>query len=157
EILRERTGDDWVKFEQQYDYAALLPYRETLLCRDDGIIDRSAAWTRVRRLHARGQFVPTDESMPGKFEFHTRGNGRASTSETSIANLLAHSGAAEPQSIPLASEIDDQKIAETVLRLFRMGALSLQTEPFPFTLTPGEHPVASPLARFQAAQGETTL
>jgi SAM-dependent methyltransferase len=157
EILRERTGDDWVRFEQQYDYAALLPYRETLLCRDDGIIDRAAAWERVRRLHARGQFVPTDESTPGKFEFRTRGNGRASTSETSIANLLGHIGATEPQSIPLASEINDQKIAETVLRLFRMGALSLQTEPFPFTLTPDEHPVASPLARLQAAQGQTTL
>jgi len=156
EILRERTGDDWVRFEQQYDYAALLPYRETLLCHDSGIIDRTAAWTRVRRLHARGQFIPADDSEAGKFEFCTR-NGRASTSEASIAKLLAHIGAAEPQSIPLANEIDGQKIAETVLRLFRTGALSLQTEPFPFTLTPGEHPVASALARLQAARGEITL
>jgi SAM-dependent methyltransferase len=157
EILRERTGDDWVRFEQHYDYAALLPYRETILCRDSGIIDRSAAWTRVRRLYARGQFVPGDASVSGKFEFRTRGNGCASTSEISIANLLGHIGAAEPHSISLASEIGDQKIGETLLRLFRIGALSLQTEPFPFTLTPGKHPVASTLARLQAAQGQANL
>jgi SAM-dependent methyltransferase len=156
EILRERTGDDWVRFEQQYDYVALLPFRKTLLCHDSGTIDRTAAWTRVRRLHARGQFIPTDGSESGKFEFRTR-NARASTSEESIAKLLSHIGAAYPQSSPLADEIDGQKIAETVLRLFRTGALSLQTEPFPFTLMPGEHPVASALARLQAAQGETTL
>ena len=159
EVLRKRAGDDWVRFEQLYDYAALLPFRQTLLCRDSGIVDRSEAWTRVRRLHAQGQFAPltADESMPGRFEFRTRENGRASTSETSIAKLLGRIGAADPHSIPLASEIDGQKIGETVLRLFRIGALSLQTEPFPFTLTPGEHPVASALARLQAAQGETRL
>jgi SAM-dependent methyltransferase/methyltransferase-like protein len=157
EILRERTGDDWVRFEQQYDYATLLPYRETLLCDHNGRIDRTAAWTRVERLHARGQFVPAIESTSDKFEFRTSGNGRASTSEKSIANLLGDIGAAYPQSIPLAGKIDGQKIAETMLRLFRTGALSLQTEPFPFTLAPGEHPVASALARSQALQGRTAL
>jgi len=158
-VLQERVGDDFVRFEQEYDYAALLPYRESLLCRDDGRIDRSTAWMRVQKLHARGQFVPLSaaESTPGKFEFHTRGNGRAATSEMVIADLLGSIGAADPLSISLAARIANQKIAETVLRLFRMGALSLQTEPFPFTVTPGERPVASALARLQAARGESNL
>jgi len=158
-VLQERVGDDFVRFEQEYDYAALLPYRESLLCRDGGRIYRSSAWARVQKLHARGQFVPlsADESAPGKFEFHTRGNGRAATSEMVIADLLGSIGAADPLSISLAARIANQKIAETVLRLFRMGALSLQTEPFPFTVTPGERPVASALARLQAARGESNL
>jgi SAM-dependent methyltransferase len=159
-VLDERVGDgDFVQFEQQYDYASLLPYRESLLCRDGAAIDRSAAWTRVQKLHARGQFVPLSEgeSTPGKFEFRTRNDGRAATSERAIADLLGRVGAAEPQAIPLADQITDPKIAETVLRLFRMGALSLQTEPFPFTLTPGERPVAGALARLQAARGESNL
>ncbi|MBR0799369.1 class I SAM-dependent methyltransferase [Bradyrhizobium jicamae] len=157
QVLRERTGEDWVQFEQQYDYATLLPYRETLLCKDSGIIDRTMAWTRVRRLHAHGEFIPVDEAESGKFEFRTRGDGRASTSEASIATLLGHIGAAKPQSIPLANEIDGRKLAETVLRMFRTGALSLQSEPFQFTLTPSEYPMASALARIQAARGETAI
>jgi SAM-dependent methyltransferase len=158
-VLDERVGDDFVRFEQEYDFAALLPYRESLLCRDGGAIDRSAAWTRVQKLYARGQFAPLkdEESTPGKFEFRTRNDGRAATSEKVIADLLGLIGAAEPHAIPLADRITNQKMAETVLRLFRMGALSLQTEPFPFTATPGERPVASALARLQAARGESNL
>ena len=157
--LDERVGDDFTRFEQAYDYATLLPYRESLLCRDDGIIDRSAAWTRVQALHARGQFVPVsaDESQPGKFEFQTRNNGRAATSERAVADLLGCVGAAEPHVIALKDRVADRKIAETVLRLFRVGTLSLQTEPFAFTLTPGERPVASALTRLQAARGESHL
>jgi len=158
-ILQEREGDDFVRFEQAYDYVTLLPYRESLLCRDDGAIDRSAAWTRVGNLRARGQFAPLsgDESAPGKFEFRTRNNGRAATSDAVIAALLGHIGESEPQSVPLTTRIPDRKFAETILRLFRIGALSLQTEPFPFALTPGERPAASGLARLQAARGESHL
>ena len=158
-LLRERVGEDFVRFEQEYDFATLLPFRSSLLCRDGGTIDRSAAWTRVHKLHARGRFVPVsaDESPPGRFEFRTHENGRAATSESVIADLLGRIGAAEPHSVSLATQIANQEIAETVLRLFQIGALSLQTEPFPFALTPGERPVASPLARLQAANGENNL
>ena len=157
--LETRVGDDFVRFEQEYDYASLLPYRESLLCRDGGAVDRSAAWTHVQKLLARGKFDPldADESTSGKFEFRTRNNGRAATSEKVIADLLGRIGAAEPHAVALANGTNSRNIAETILRLFRAGALLLQTEPFPFSLTPGERPVASALARVQAARGETNL
>jgi hypothetical protein len=44
-----------------------------------------------------------------------------------------------------------------LLRLFVARIVSFITEPLRFSLTPSEHPVASPLARVQAAQGETVL
>jgi len=48
-------------------------------------------------------------------------------------------------------------LAEALLRLFVARIVSFITEPLRFSVTPGEHPVASPLARVQAAQGETFL
>src|SRR5215470_9556341 len=157
--LEPRVGADFVRYEQEYDYASLLPYRESLLCRSGSTIERSAAWTRVQKLLARGQFDPLDagESAPGKLEFRTRNNGRAATSERAIADLLGRIGTAAPHAIALADGTNNRNIAETILRLFRVGALSLQTEPFPFTLTPGERPFASALARLQAARGEANL
>ena len=48
-------------------------------------------------------------------------------------------------------------LAEPLLRLFVAKIVSLQTAPLRFTTTPGERPLASPLARAQAAQGESFL
>src|SRR5579871_3283544 len=159
QVLDQRVGNDFERFEQAYDYAALLPYRESLLCRDDGEIDRCSAWTHVQALHARGKFVPVsgEESPPDKFEFLTRNNNSAATSDKIIAELLGRIGNAEPHAVALTNKIAGRNVAETVLRLFRVGALSLQTEPFPFTLMPGERPVAGALARVQAARDESNL
>jgi len=71
--------------------------------------------------------------------------------------VIARIGAAYPGSLPLRSEITDSKLADAILRLFLAGSLSLQTEPFAFTLAPGERPVAGALGRAQASRGENRL
>jgi hypothetical protein len=54
---------------------------------------------------------------------------------------------------------DTARLANVVLRGYRMGLLDLHTLPSPFPSAAGERPMASPLARLQARQGPvvTTL
>ena len=157
--LRQRAGGDWVRLEQMQDFAYLTRYRESIFCRHHGTIDRGADWTRLQRLHAQGQFIPgePDDAEPNVFVFRVEENARFTTADAKLADLLRLIGKANPGSIPLAGKIDGPAVGDTVLRFYLMGWLSLHSEPFPFTLTPGERPVASPLARLQAMQGETKL
>lgn len=157
--LRQRAAGDWVRLEQIQDFAFLTRYRELIFCRRAGIIDRRADWTRLESLHAQGQFIPgePDDAEPNAFAFRVEGNARFTTTDARLADLLRRIGKANPGSIPLAGEIGGTAIGDAILQFYLMGWLSLQSEPFPFSLTPGERPVASPLARQQATQGETRL
>jgi SAM-dependent methyltransferase len=160
--LRERANDDWVRYEQLHDYLKLVRFRQTVLCHDNGIIDRRAEWTRVRQLHAQGRFLPEEAENPSSDAFVFRADkgetsGHVSTSDVSLAALIDHIGAADPGSIPLESAVPGPEIGEAILRLFLSGSLSLQTVPFAFTLTPGERPLAHALARVQALRGEKRL
>jgi len=160
--LWDRAKGDWVRFEQLRDYVKLVPFRQTILCRDDAVIERRAEWTRLQTLHAQGVFLQenADNSSPDAFVFRTADNeagGKVSTSDSRLAAVIARIGAAYPGSLPLQSEITDSKLADAILRLFLAGSLSLQTEPFAFTLAPGERPVAGALGRAQASRGENRL
>ena len=159
--LRQRANDDWVRFEQLHDYVKLVRFRQTILCRDDAVMDRRPDWTRLRKLHAQGRFVREETATPNSETFIFRAGkeaaGHVSTNDASLATLIDRIGAADPGSIPLENTITDSDIGDAVLRLFLAGSLSLQTEPFAFTLTPGERPVAHPLARAQALRGDKKL
>ncbi len=157
--LRERAASRSVRLEQMQDFAFLTRYRESIFCRREGIIDCRADWTRLQGLHAQGQFVPgePDDAEPNAFAFHVKGNTRFTTPDAELAGLLRRIGQANPGSIPLAGEIAGPAVGDTILRFYLMGLLSLYSEPFPFTLTPGERPLASPLARQQAMQGEAKI
>jgi hypothetical protein len=156
--LRERAARDWVRLEQMRDFAFLTRYRESIFCRH-GAIDRRADWTRLQNLHVQGKFIPgkPDDTEPNAFVFRAGKDARFTTTDAKLADLLRRIGKANPGSIPLAGEIASPEIGDTILRFYLMGWLSLHSEPFPFTLTPGERPVASPLARLQAMRGETRV
>jgi SAM-dependent methyltransferase len=160
--LRNWAKGDWVRFEQLHDYANLVRFRQTILCRADFAIDRCIDWTRLGQLHAHGRFLPEviEESDSDAFVFRAKGGkagGHVSTTNAILGTLIARIGAADPGTIPLAGAIAGPEIGEAILRLFLAGSLSLQTDPSPFTLTPGERPVASALARAQASRGQNKL
>jgi SAM-dependent methyltransferase len=160
--LRERAQGDWIRYEQLHDYVKLVGFRQTILCRDGDAIDRRADWTRLRQLHVQGRFIPEDAKDPSSDAFIFRvdegeTSGHISTTDAGVAALVGRIGAVDPGSIPLAGAVTDPEIGEAVLRLFLSGSLSLQTEPFAFTLTPGDRPLVHALARVQALRGENRL
>ena len=157
--LRERAKGDWVRYEQLHDYVSLQRFRQTLLCRADRAVERCSDWSRLGQLYAQGLFLPEEDKEPSSdvLVFRTNGakpGGHVSTTNANLGALIGRIGAADPNTIPLAREITCPEIGEAILRLFLVGALSLQTEPLPFTLTLGERPVASALARAQISRGE---
>jgi SAM-dependent methyltransferase len=160
--LRERAKGDWVRYEQLHDYVSLLRFRQTILCQADRAVDRRSDWTRLRQLHAQGLFVPVEVKQPSSnpFVFRTKGakvGGQVSAANANLGTLIGRIGAADPSTIPLAREITAPEVGEAILRLFLVGSLTLQTEPFPFTLRLTERPVASALARAQASCGYKRL
>jgi len=158
--LRQRANGDWVRCEQLHDYVNLTRFRRTVLCRDDGAIDRRTECTRLQHLHAQGRFRQEEPKKPNSdaFVFLADESGNpVSTTNATLAKLIGRIGAADPSAIPLQGAITGREIGEAILRLFLGGLLSLLTEPFVFTLTPGERPLASALARTQASRGETSL
>ncbi|HMA75469.1 MAG TPA: methyltransferase domain-containing protein [Xanthobacteraceae bacterium] len=158
--LRERAHGDWVRYEQLHDYVKLVRFRQTILCRDNGGIDRRTEWTRVRQLHAQGRIVREEGKNPDVFVFRVdkgEASGHISTNDAELAALISRIGAADPGAIPLENAITSPKIAEAILRLFLAGSLSLQTERFAFTLAPCERPATHPLLRAQVLRGEKRL
>ncbi len=150
--------EDWLRFEETQDFAAMRRFRRSIFCRA-GAIDRRLRPERLNGLWASADLTPieADAQESGSFAFRAGNGAEIATRDPRFAALLAGLGQAFPQSVPLDEAAADSALAEPLLRLVVARIASLQTASFRFTTAPGEHPLASPLARAQAAQGESFL
>lgn len=148
--------EDWARFEQMLDFADMRRFRRSIFCRA-GAIDRWLRPEQLRGLWASADLVPLGADAPEGFAFGAHNGAEIVTHDPRFAAVLVSLGEAFPQCIPLEDIASEATLAEPLLRLFVGRIVALQTEPLPFTTAPGERPVASPLARAQAAQGETFL
>ena len=155
---RERAGDDWVRFEQLRDFDDVRAFRSSVFCRSDGG-DRHFASERLRGLWVAGHFATSeaDPSKPDESAFRVGESGMITTNNPKLAQLLSEIAAAFPSFLPLDGAADDRELAMSVLQLFAKKCVTLSTAAPPLSTTPGESPRASPLARFQARQGEKLL
>lgn len=94
------------------------------------------------------------EEAPGEF---VAGDTRIEVADAALAGVLRALGREAPGRIALA---DLSLSYEHLLALFRLvdeRMLDLHAVPAPFTLTPGERPLASPLIRMQIAEGRRVV
>ena len=155
EAARPHTGGDWAAFEQWLDFTDLRAFRWSLFCRAGAPIDRLARPERVAGLYACADL--TAAPGEGKMDFAFRGkNGvEFETGDARLGGLLERLSRGE--AVLLDEFIDAPGVVEAVLKLTVNSALSLSTEPPLFSRVAGEKPLASPLARAQAALGENVL
>ncbi len=153
------TGGDWARFEQISDFADMRRFRRSIFCRADRGIDRGFAPERLDGLFASAEIALVKQEGEERDGFLLRaGNGaELTTRDPAFAELLAKLGLAFPMSLSLEGIGTYPELARGLLHLFVSGIVTLSTAPSGFVLTPGERPLASPLARTQAAQGETHL
>lgn len=153
------TGGDWARFEQLSDFADMRRFRRSIFCRAGRGIDRRFVPERLRGLYASAEITLARQEPEGPDGFLLRaGNGaELATRDARFADLLSRLGLAFPMSLPLDDASLDPDLARGLLHLFVSGIVTLSTAPSAFVLTPGERPLASPLARAQAAQGDTHL
>jgi SAM-dependent methyltransferase len=155
---RAFTDGDWARFEQIEDFSVMRAFRHSIFCRG-GPIDRRLEARRLRGLWASGQLqaVEAKSEAADAFAFRAGASANITTNDANLARFLARVGAAFPSALALDEAADDPDLAVQILRLFVAKVLRLSAAAFSFTLTPGDRPMVSPLARFQAERGEKTL
>lgn len=156
EAARRLTGGDWARYEQLLDFTDMRAFRWSLFVRDGAPIDRQATPDRVRGLWASAALTRV-EPRPGQraHVFRAPNKVEFETDDSGLADLLdALSSAAATRLDGIADRAD---LVEAALRLFVNGVVTLANAPPAYCLTPGDKPLASPLSRAQAAQGEQVL
>jgi hypothetical protein len=144
-----------MKFEQLQDFTSMRPFRWSLFCRAGAPINRVATPDRVAGLFASGDFTPAPG--PGKKTFAFRGKDGVEfeTDDPRLGDIFAR--LSQGSEVLLDDYASAPDIVEALLRLYVNSALALSTEPPLHRRTAGEKPMASPLARAQAQNGDSVL
>ncbi|MFL5297573.1 MAG: methyltransferase regulatory domain-containing protein [Phenylobacterium sp.] len=155
------VGADPVKMQQYMDFVAARLFRQNILCRAERDVDRRVDYRRVRGLWASGPARTADpdpdlvSSAPVRFEL--AGGAAIAMDDPKLKQALHRIGQAWPSAVAVADLPDDPDVDEGLLQLFTAGYVDLTVSATPFAVTPGERPIASPLARLQLSQGQSTL
>ena len=156
DAARPMTGGDWARYEQLKDFTDLRAFRWSLFVRAGAPLDRIATPERLAGLWATASLARMERRADQKAHvFRADNKAEFETDSDDLAELL-DALSAQP-AMALDRCVDREDLAEAMLRLYVSGVVTLSAAPPAFTLTPGERPRVSPLARAQAAQGEKML
>lgn len=168
-----RIAPDVIRQEQYMDFLRNRTFRQTLLVRGGVAVDRQVTPPRVRALWVSGALRPAgpapDLGAGQEEAFVSPGGGtlRTPNTITKAAMVVLHRhwpqalsfdellGAAQDlchKVGPDAGDVSDT-LASDLLQCYAAGLLQLHAGPSGFVITPGNRPVASPLARWQAEHG----
>ena len=182
EVL-DKISDDIILREQYLDFMRGRAFRKTLLCHKHLPLDRSGKSLSLRAYSVSSQARPSSpapNSSPDAKETFASASGAEVTTANPLARaLLWYLIESQPQRIPfepLLTEVEcrarqglgfvpkpDQdfasELADFVWRMYSAGLLDLHVYVPPFATKVSERPVASPLARLEARDGDviTTL
>jgi methyltransferase-like protein len=182
EVL-DKTSEDVILREQYLDFMRGRGFRKTLLCHKDVPLDRARKSAPLRSFYVSSQARPSSTAAnfsPGAEETFASGSGAELTTANPLARaLLWYLIESQPERIPfekLRTEVErrarqglgfvptpDQDLAseltDFVWLIYSAGLLDLHVYVPPFATQVSERPVASPLARLEARDGDviTTL
>jgi SAM-dependent methyltransferase len=148
----ELTGDT-IEREQYLDFFKGRMFRQTLLCHADAEL-REPGLEIIREMLA-----ATPARPAGEGEFRGPHGATLTTDHEGVRAALTRLGDAWPEALPVASLGDDPAVAEMLRRAYAANLVRLHVWAPQLTTTPSVRPVASALARLQAAEGTrvTTL
>ena len=161
--------------EQYIDFIRVRQFRQTLLCRGEAKLDREAAIEAITRLYIASDAAPEPEQEDGNQTFASPERGAVTTSnalgkaafrmlEDAFPRAIAFGTLAAAALSASGEEMSrfkaTQKLAEILHSAYAAGLIELFTRPRHVFDVAGERPLASPLARLEAARGDeqvTTL
>jgi SAM-dependent methyltransferase len=143
--------------EQYLDFFKGRMFRQTLLCHA-GAEPREPAPAVVRGMLASSPLRPVGDAGGGRVEFRGPRGATLTTDHEAVKAALVRIGDAWPDAVPIAEPADDA-VLETLLRAYAADLVHLHVWAPALATAPSERPVASALARLQAAEGTrvTTL
>ena len=156
-VLPPGLAADPIEREQYLDFFKGRMFRQTLLCHADAE-RHDAGLDVVRGMLAATPARPTGETE-GRTEFRGPLGATLTTDHEAVKAALVRLGEAWPAAVPVAELGDDPTVAEMLRRAYAANLVHLHVWAPALATTPSERPVASALARLQAAAGTrvTTL
>ncbi len=170
----QHLAADLVGLEQYIDFLDNRTFRRTLVCHDGVRLDRAPSAKTISSLHISALARPMSEnpevSSSRVEEFRADDGSSASTNIALVKAALLALFEAWPKALTfdeltaavqsrlagaggVAALGSPEILAETLLQCYLSNVVSLHVAPARFALTPGERPLASPLARHQSAAG----
>jgi len=158
--LKDAPGETRVDREQYADMITGRRFRSTLLCHAAVRVGEEPNPAAVMDLHAAGPLTVIRRSGKNNIEYHSPRGGIAAKPAPLIRILLDRIAAAWPSFIPVrdllpAGEFSNGEACAALYACFAGKLIELRTAPPHLPRALSEKPAASPLARLQAARGET--
>lgn len=178
EKVLQHVATDLIQLEQYLDFLFCRTFRRTLLCHSDITLNRSLS---AERLAAAPFLVSSDVAPPSAspdltsaavVEFRRASGAAVSTNHSLLKAAFLCLSQQWPRAVALDElrrmamgcldqagvPVDDSSrsqldLAEGVLKSYLAGLVELHLHQPAFVLEAGERPLASPLARLQAASG----
>jgi methyltransferase-like protein len=172
--LRQWSADK-IDLEQYLDFLHNGTFRRSLLCHDGVALSRTPSPDLLFDLHATALARPVS-AQPGVCstaaeEFRTERGKSVSTNIPPVKAALLALFEAWPGALSFdavwaaarqrlgrgaAAEEEGGRglLAQALLQLYLSNLVALHVHPPPFVMEPGDRPLASPLARLQAADGD---
>ena len=144
---------DVIEREQYLDFFKGRMFRQTLLCREEDEPREPAAAV------VRGMLAASPVQQVGADEFRAPRGTTLTTDNDAVKAALVRLGEAWPARVAVAELGGDEAVAEMLLRAYAANLVHLHVWAPQITTTPSERPMASAVARLQAARGTrlTTL
>ncbi len=177
EAMAELFQEDFLKKEQYLDFFYNRTLRRTVLCHQNSPVHREVDWKSIRSCYiaafllaektpANGQYEESVQFKKADGELITVKQPLIQAALTYLTTLYPQSVSFEalfqyvcqqlPQSYQDLSALRDA-FAQELGALYNREAIELLIDSPPFVTTLSTHPIASPLARFLASQGEQPL
>ena len=153
------TGGDWVEFEQMLDFTGMRRFRRSVFTRVGKVPDRRFHPSRLAGIFADAELAEekSDPEKPGIATFRGPRDEEIDANSPDTAAMLRSLGANFPDAIDLSAYSGEETLPQNLLEALVSGVLTLRTRPLNCSVAPGARPLASPLARAQAARGETRV
>jgi SAM-dependent methyltransferase len=156
-----RDVGDVVRREQYLDFLKGRMFRQTLLCGAEARIDRRPRPALIERLAVSSPARATgDPEADAQVTFEGPAGSTLTTDHALVARALARVGERWPAAVPVRDllagetrERDRSAVCDALLRAYGANLVQLHVCPPSLSLSPGERPEASPLARHQARDG----
>jgi SAM-dependent methyltransferase len=158
ERMRRFARTNIVIREQYLDFIKGRRFRQTLLCREEVSLDRGIRPEQITSYYVVSQAQPVWTGDGSLEEFRGPHGASMKTDYAPGKAALVRLGNLWPQTIQFSELVaiaggDAAPLAEILFHGYRTGLLELHSAPAHFSTILGDHPLASPLARWQAQRG----
>lgn len=142
---------DVLEHAQEMDFEIARSFRQSLLVQGHHRLDR-----RPNGDHLSGLLVASPALSVGGGHFQVRDTD-FEIIDAELATMFERLGPMWPLGLPIGQVLKDEPRRRVLLRLYWSNLLELRTTQGAYNTVVGDRPMASPLARWQAARGETIL